>query len=161
MIAPEILEAAEECKPVPKRLHSIVQQRIIALLVNELGLDVALPELAVAVLDAEGKQIVPDVVIVRPSARYENGVLTNGAVAAVEIMSPKQSFAGMVDKCERMLVSGIVPVCWLLWPEHAAAYSFDFSGGLVQEASHLRFTYDSRSVTLNVSEILGNLPTEP
>ncbi len=161
MIAPEILEAAEECKPSPKRLHSIVQQRIIALLVRELGLDVALPELAVGVLDAEGKQIVPDVVVVRPDAHYENGVLTSGAVAAVEIMSPTQSFAGLVDKCERMLVSDIVPVCWLFWPEHTAAYTFDLGRGLFQEATKLGFTYDSRSVTLSVNDVLGNLPTEP
>ncbi len=161
MIAPEVLEAAEECKPLPKRLHSIVQQRIIALLVRELGLDVALPELAVGVLDAERKQIVPDVVVVHPGAQYERGVLTNGAVAAVEIMSPEQSFAGMVDKCERMLISGIVPVCWLLWPEHTAAYTFDLRRGLFQEATKLGFTYDSRNVVLALTDILGNLPTEP
>ena len=33
----EVLEATEEIKPVPKRLHSIVQQRIVALLAKELG----------------------------------------------------------------------------------------------------------------------------
>lgn len=158
MIATEILEAVEEIKPFPKRLHAIVQQRILALLMRELGMDIALPELAVAVLDSIGKQIVPDVVVLAPDAHFENGVLVKGANLAVEIMSPRQSFSGIVNKCERLLTAGLVPVCWVFWPEHRNAYTFQPTRGLIQEDSTLAFTYGARSLTLSLHDILGNLP---
>ena len=153
----EVLEATEEIKLVPKRLHSVVRQRIIALLASELGLDVALPELAVAVLDSEGRQIVPDVVVVSPRSEYANGALTSGGDLAVEIMSPKQSFSEMLEKCERILAADIVPVCWLLWPENGAAYTFDTT--LRQEHEQLAFRWQlSRLVTVSVNDLLGSLP---
>ena len=66
----------------------------------------------------------------------------------------------MIDKCERLLVSGLVPVCWLIWPEHNAAFSFDLKRGLSQESGQLVSAYGSRHVVLSLSDVLGNLPTE-
>lgn len=147
---------------MPKRLHAIVQQRIVYLLTTELGLDFALPELAVAVLDENGRNLVPDVIALGVPAEFENGVLAHGGDLAVEIMSPKQQFSQLIGKCERLLSSGIVPTCWIIWPEHGAAYSFDLQHGLVQQATSLPFrsTITSRVVSLPLVDVVGNLPTE-
>jgi Uma2 family endonuclease len=159
---PANLETDEEVKPSPKRLHAIVQERIIFLLTKEMGLDLALPALAVAVLDDEGRNIVPDVIALGASAQFENEILSTGADLAVEIMSPKQQFSHLIGKCERLLVSGIVPTCWIIWPEHQTAYNFDLPHGLLQETTKLHFgsTSASRSVTLSLVDVVGNLPIE-
>lgn len=147
---------------MPKRLHALVQQRIIVLLTRELGLDLVLPELAVALLDGEGRNIVPDVVALGASTQFKQGVLVTGADLAVEIMSPKQQFSQLVEKCERLLASGLVPTCWIIWPEKGAAYTYDLQRGLVQATTAIAFasTRGSEPVVLSLEDIVGNLPAE-
>src|SRR6478609_704191 len=103
-------------KPLPKRLHALVQTRAIIALAKwsgNLNFEV-LSE--VDVLTRGDDWLVPDVTVARASAKYRGGKPAEGAELAIEIMSPGQTIGQLFDKCE-LLHAGGNKHCWVLWPQ--------------------------------------------
>ena len=117
----ELIDGLEIEKPLPKRPHATVQTFVIQWMGKNLqaGIDV-LPELNVL---CGSDRLVPDVTVAQQSARYVNGDLADGPDLAVEILSPGQSLADVLDKCNRLLRSGTA-MCWIIWPEKRRAWNY-------------------------------------
>ena len=120
----ELIDGQEIEKPLPKTLHAIVQMRLIVELSKWAG------ELRLVVLPEQNvlcgmDRLVPDVVIADKKGPFENGDIRAEHVrVAVEIMSPGQTFADLIAKCERLRRSG-VPLCWMIWPSKRKAWVYD------------------------------------
>ncbi len=70
---------------------------------------------------------VPDLVFVRPDARFEGGIMMDPPLLCVEILSPSQRPSVLFAKCETYHAWG-VPYCWvvdpigkLVWEYHQTA----------------------------------------
>lgn len=57
------------------------------------------------------------------TARYIDSDLADPAVLCVEILTPGQAIANLIDKADRLLKAG-TPVCWLIWPERRRAWIY-------------------------------------
>ena len=112
----ERIDGEEREKPVPKKLHARIQQRLSELLpegVKSSGAEI-LPELNVL---CGPDRLVPDLTVAPRDAEYVDGDLpAANALLCIEIMSPGQTLSDLFDKCERLL-SGGVPSCWVIWGE--------------------------------------------
>lgn len=112
----------------------------------------ALPELNVL---CGADRLVPDVVIVERSARYEDGDLADPPVLAIEIMSPGQPLSNLLDRCERLHKAG-TPLCWVVWPERRQAWMFTpVSFEATKET--LIATLGEGSIEINLAEMWSEL----
>jgi hypothetical protein len=121
----ELIAGREVPKPLPKRLHWIVQARIFRELLKwEGSLDIELgTEVDILCGPNRDERLVPDVAAVNKNARYQDGVLVDGAVVAVKIMSPGQTIGQLFDKCEKLHAGGTRD-CWVIWPKKQAAWRY-------------------------------------
>ena len=122
----ELIDGRKVEKPLPKRLHARIQQRIQMELAKQIGsqpLEV-LPALNVRCGE---DRLVPDIVVASGNARYEDGDLAEGAYLAIEILSPGQTIGFLFDKADRMVRTG-TKCCWIIWPARKQAwiYTSDF-----------------------------------
>jgi Uma2 family endonuclease len=116
-------------KVSPQAEHSRIQARLVRLIDNfaePRRLALSFPELRVRF---EGRSLVPDVAVFRwdrvqrkPSGRLEN-VVTIAPDIAIEITSPEQPAAALVDKCRGYVDNGVV-VALLLDPDRATVRLF-------------------------------------
>jgi Uma2 family endonuclease len=117
----ERIDGREVQKPLPKKLHALVQSYLIRILsVNTQPNVRVLSELNVLCGD---DRVIPDVTVVPRNARYIDGDLADPAILAVEILSPGQPLSILIDKAERLIKAG-TPVCWIIWPERRQAWMF-------------------------------------
>lgn len=131
----ERIDGKEIEKPTPKKLHAFVMSALMAELFKHNLVEFAvLP--ALDVLVGNGDWIVPDIVIARMNAKYENGMLAEPALLAVEIMSPGQTFGSLLDKCDRLHRAGTVQ-CWVIWPEKRKAWHY-FANEIFEDVETLR-----------------------
>lgn len=115
----ELIDGREIQKPLPKKLHFLVETFLI------LALNRLLPKAYIAgpelnVLCGEDR-LVPDLTVVARNARFAGGDLAEPAALCVEIVSPGQTIANMFDKADRIVRAG-TPVCWVIWPERRKAW---------------------------------------
>lgn len=118
----ELIDGREIEKPVPKELHAIIQSYLIEVLRTRLSKQKyrALSELNVLCGD---DRLVPDIALARRNAKYRDGDLADPPLLCIEIFSPGQTFAALVDRAERLLKAG-TPLCWLIWPERRQAWTY-------------------------------------
>ncbi len=124
----ELIDGREVEKPLPKKLHILVQRYLIVDLTRQLPAKcLAMPELNVLTggRTPEGRReyIVPDVTVVGRSAKYEDGDLAEPPIWGVEILSPAQTIADLLVRAERLLKLGC-PLVWVIWPEKRKAWEY-------------------------------------
>jgi Uma2 family endonuclease len=151
----ERIHGQEIQKPLPKRLHAILQKRIMLELAKlETGRFEVLPELDV--LTGGGNWVVPDVAVAAVNAAYDAGKLAGPAELAVEIMSPGQTIGQLFDKCE-ILHAGGTKHCWVIWPARRTAWRYDAGEFPVIEENELI----AGEIRLSVPPLFADLPDEP
>ena len=126
----EHIHGAEIEKPLPKKLHAMVQ-RFLLLWFTKLLQDPNLSDLydCLAELNVicSAERIVPDVTLFKRKAHFIDGDLAEPPLLAVEISSPGQSFSSLLEKCEILANQG-TPTCWIILPEKRQAWIFsDFT----------------------------------
>lgn len=150
----ERIDGHEIQKPLPKKLHALIERYLILALSRDLPKRyLAAPELNV--LCGEDR-LVPDVSVVERDARYEDGDLADPPQLAIEIMSPGQTVGQLFDKAER-LVRADCPVCWVIWPERRQAWMY--STNRMMEATEIlaaSLSDDSR-IEVNLAEMWAEL----
>ncbi len=121
----ERIDGREVEKPMPKKLHAIIQAYLIAALSANLlkRKYQVLSELNVLCGAEHRDRVIPDVTVALRTAEYREGDLFDPALFCVEILSPGQSFSSLLDKAERLLQGG-TPVCWIIWPERRQAWVY-------------------------------------
>ncbi len=124
----EVIDGREVQKPFPKKWHVLLQRYLIVALSLELPANyLALPELNLLTggktADGRREYVVPDVVVVGRSARYEEGDLAEPPLWAIEILSPGQTIGDLFIRAERLLKLGC-PAVWVIWPEKRKAWEY-------------------------------------
>ena len=117
-LAPEISDyELERGKPIPSLKHAIIQGNMIQLLRTNLGTDyLVLPELSLA-LDAQ--KAVPDVCLFLRAVldlTVEQISVAQMPCTAIEILSPTQVIAELLEKAVRYFAAGVQSY-WLVVPE--------------------------------------------
>ena len=117
-LAPDISDyELERGKPMPSLKHAIIQGNLIQLLRAGLGLKyLVLPELSLA-LDAQ--KAVPDVSVFPRlviDSTVEQIAVTQVPRTAIEILSPTQVLAELLEKAGRYFAAGVLSY-WLVVPE--------------------------------------------
>ena len=130
----ELINGRELPKPLPKRLHWIVQARVFRELLKwEGALNVEVgTEVEMLAGSGSTERLIPDVAVVAKDGQYRDGILIGGALLAVEIISPGQTVGHLFDKCEMLHASG-TRYCWVLWPQKRG---LGVCGGLAADASN-------------------------
>lgn len=154
----ELIDGQELQKPLPKKLHALVQMRLAIQLSQWQGqLNVrVMTELAVLCGNQHDARIVPDIVVARRGATYKDGMLAQGAELAVEIMTAGQTFSDLLSKCEH-LHSGGTTYCCILWPEKRSAWHY-FADGTLE---HVTDTLAAGPIQLQVAPLFEDLEDEP
>lgn len=150
----EKIHGQEIQKPLPKRLHWIVQARIFRELLKwegALQIDVG----AEVDLLCGDDRLIPDVAVVKKNAQYHDGVVIGGAELAVEIMSPGQTIGQLFDKCE-ILHAGGTKHCWVIWPAKRTAWRYDAGELPAIEENELV----AGEIRLSVPPLFVDLPDE-
>jgi Uma2 family endonuclease len=124
----ELIDGHEIEKPLPRKLHILIQRYLMLLLTNQLPAHyMAMPELSVLTggRTASGRReyIVPDLQIVERTAQYEDGDLAVPPIWGVEILSPGQTIGDLFVRAERLLKVG-APMVWVIWPEKRKAWMY-------------------------------------
>jgi len=124
----ELIDGREIEKPLPKKLHSLIERYLILALSRLLpSRYIVAPELNVLTggLTTDGRReyVVPDLVVVDRQAKYEDGDLAEPPLWAVEILSPGQTIGDLFIRAERLLKLG-TPLVWVIWPERRKAWEY-------------------------------------
>jgi Uma2 family endonuclease len=153
----ELIAGREVPKPLPKRLHWIIQARIFRELLKwEGSLDVEVgTEVDILCGPAHDERLIPDVAVVSKNGQYRDGVLVSGAILAVEIMSPGQTIGQLFDKCEKLHAADTRD-CWVLWPKKRAAWHYS-AGGLPIPVTD---TLIAGTIRVDVAPLFANLPDD-
>ena len=149
----ELIDGREIEKPLPKKLHPRVQAFLMRMLGSKAPMPYeTLPELNVLC----GKdRLIPDITVVERSAHYTEGDLADPAALAIEILSPRQTFSNMLDKCERLHKTG-TPQCWVIWPERRQAWIYT-PVSLEAAKEKLTATIGDSSVEISLAEMWAEL----
>lgn len=70
---------------------------------------------------------IPDVVFLQKGARFENGILMDPPMLAIEVLSPSQRQSELFAKCEVYHAWG-VPYCWVIDPAKNSAWEYHQGG---------------------------------
>ncbi|HSU59891.1 MAG TPA: Uma2 family endonuclease [Bryobacteraceae bacterium] len=117
----EFIDGREVQKPLPKKLHALIQKFMLLALNRELpDAYEVLPELNVL---CGQDRLVPDLTVARRDARYLEGDLADPATFTVEILSPGQSLPDLIGKADRIVRAG-APMCWVIWGEARRAWMY-------------------------------------
>lgn len=150
----ELIDGIEREKPRPKWLHALLQRRILLALIEW---EKQLGGYAVNEIDVRcgADRLTPDVAFT-VDAKRNNGVVIEGTLLAVEIISPGQTVGELFDKCER-LDKGGVPYCWVIHPQKRMAWEYHASDGIFHEATEVLKAGDIRVFT---EPLFRDLPDE-
>lgn len=107
-------------KPMPTWDHSIIQARLILLLMQHAPSLIAAPEVTVHV--RPGKFLVPDVVA-QHRDQIQRPYPTEAVALCVEILSPDDRMSEVLAKCEEYHRWG-VPTTWIVDPESRRAWIY-------------------------------------
>ncbi len=153
----ELINGQEIEKPLGKKTHAYIQSVLMRLLfgLSELKDYLILPELNVLCNINHQDRIVPDIAIVPKKAQYRDGDLLDPPVLAIEIISPGQSFDDLLDKCERLCVSG-TPTCWIMLPAKRQAWIYS-SDGILRRSGVLHFDLPTAVIRLRVEDVFSAL----
>ena len=124
----ELINGQEIEKPTQKKLHTWIQVHLIAMLGKLLpeGFEpLSEQDVLTGERTADGRRgwICPDVQVAPKKAKYEDGMLAEPPLWAVEIMSPGQPLPQLFTRAERLLAIGC-PTVWVIWPEKRRAWEY-------------------------------------
>ncbi len=150
----EVIDGLPIQKPLPKRLHQIIQQRIYDLLraICPDSFEVY-QELNYV---CSGQLYIPDVLVVSATAKYENDDLVEAPALIVEVLSPGQTVGKLYDKAIDYLLDGVKNV-WIVVPKRAG-YVCRLNGDLVSEQL-LRADVDGVPVEMRLDALFADLPS--
>jgi hypothetical protein len=154
----EFINGHEIPKPLPKRLHWIVQARLFRELLrweSTLNIDIG-TEVDILAGSSSTERLIPDVAAIPRNSQYRDGILVSGALLAVEIMSPGQTIGQLFDKCE-MLHAGGTRDCWVLWPQKRAAWEYPAGSLPTQAMEMLR----AGEIEISLPSLFRDLPDDP
>ncbi len=155
----ELIDGREIEKPLPKKLHILIQRFLIIVLTGKLPQRyLAMPELNVLTggKTEHGRReyVIPDVTVTERSANYEDGDLAQAPIWAVEILSPGQTIGDLFVRAERLLKLG-TPMVWVIWPDRRKAWMYTPSE-LIEVAEVLRaYLPDTHGAERDQVEILA------
>ncbi|MFL6463486.1 MAG: Uma2 family endonuclease [Bryobacteraceae bacterium] len=118
----ELIDGREIEKPLPKRFHARVQQRIQMELQKQIGNHLLEVLPALNVRCGEDRPV-PDIVVASQNAHYDADDLIEGAYLATEVLSPGQTIGFLFDKADRMVRTG-TKCCWIIWPARKQAWIY-------------------------------------
>ena len=154
----ELIDGREGQKPLPEKLHSMIQAFLIQWFGRELSKEYrALSELNVL---CGPDRLVSDVTVTLRNSRYSDGDLADAPALCVEILSPGQTVGDLFDKANRLVKSG-TSTCWVIWPERHKAWIYT-SADLIEAAEVLDATLpdaegEPRSLQVRVAEMWAEL----
>ncbi|MDQ2771669.1 MAG: Uma2 family endonuclease [Bacteroidota bacterium] len=140
-LAPEISDyELERGKPMPSLKHAIIQGNLIQFLRINLGADyLVLPKLSLA-LDTQ--KVVPEISVFLRSAldlTVEQICVGQTPRTAIEILSPTQVIAELLEKAARYFAAGVQSY-WLVVPELRAVAVFS-------EPGKYKYFYNGQTLT--------------
>jgi Uma2 family endonuclease len=151
----EVIDGNPVQKPLPKRLHQIIQQRIYDLLRS------TCPETFEVYQELNyicgGQLFIPDVVVCSAGAKYDNGDLVEPPALVVEVLSPGQTVGQLYDKCLACLSDGVQDA-WIVAPR-GAGYLVKPDGTLLKEEV-LRTIVGDLTVEVKLAHLNANLPDD-
>lgn len=148
----ELLNGAAVQKPLPTRLHSILQF-VLAVLLKELGFK-SRPELTLAI--DETWEPTPDVCgILGPE---EDPYPTQAIAVAIEVLSPDDRFTRVVQKCRKYAEWGVLDILVYDPVDREVWYWDPVTGGLIE--SRDRFKFHSLPVQIVHEEVFRRLDDE-
>jgi Uma2 family endonuclease len=116
----EYMDGALQPKPMPTKLHGLIQYRLVTLL-RQQNVE-ALAEVTVRV--SETKFLIPDVI----AARAIHGPYpTEPVLLCAEILSLDDRLGATLAKCEHYHAWG-VPFCWIIDPQKQTAWHYHAGG---------------------------------
>ncbi len=113
----EYVDGVLNPKPMPTKLHALVQSLLIVLL-RQQGAE-ALTELTLRL--SATKYLIPDVTV---APDFEGPYPTEPVLLCVEILSPEDRVGATLAKCEEYHAWG-VPFCWVIDPEKQTAWQYN------------------------------------
>ena len=148
----ELLDGEAMQKPVPTKLHSILQF-VLAVMLKELGFK-SRPELTLAI--DEWWEPVPDVTGIL--GVEEDPYPTHAVAVAIEVLSPDDRFVRVIQKCRKYAEWGVVDIL-VFDPRGREAWSWDAAeGNLVPISAKYRFR--SLPVELDLAEVFRRVDRE-
>lgn len=115
----------ERNKPMPSKLHSIIQSNLIGLFfVHYNDIYRVYSELSISL---EGWDSVPDIAIYpkeEEDFREDLIQLTKVPLGVIEILSPTQNMQELISKAEKYFQHGVLS-CWLVFPLLKNIYVFE------------------------------------
>jgi Uma2 family endonuclease len=116
----EYIDGVLHQKTMPTFLHSLMQSRLVSLLLRVAPGFNVLPELTVQV--RPDKFLIPDVAVQRAEDRQEP-YPTKPVYLCVEILSPQDRYGEAFTKCEDYHAWG-VQFCWVIDPEKRLCWEY-------------------------------------
>ncbi len=149
----ELIDGRELEKPLPKKLHWLIQSYLVVKLASML--DKRFQVGSEANVRCGEDRLIPDVIVVERNARYEDGDLAGPALLAIEILSTRQTIGALFDKAYRLLKAG-TPCCWVIWPEKRQAWICTLDN-LHEAVGSFRLPLEEGSVEINLAEMWAEL----
>ncbi|MGA8025761.1 MAG: Uma2 family endonuclease [Bryobacteraceae bacterium] len=150
----ELIDGVEVEKPLPKNLHAFIQTYLIAFLTQTLPKNYRVASELNVICGKD--RLVPDVTVIERMARYEDGDLADSPLLAVEIMSPGQTFASLLDKCKRLLNTG-TQTCWMIWPERREAWKLTNADALQEAVTTLGADLPHYKIRMPLTDLWAEL----
>ena len=131
-------------KPMPTKLHSIIQRMLLMLLQRQRV--EAYPELTVRI--SPNKYLVPDVAVAHD---FAGPYPTEPVLLCCEILSPEDRIGSMFAKCEEYHAWG-VPYCWIVDPVRRSAWEYHLAGG---EPARVTEVLRAGEIAVSVAELFA------
>lgn len=139
----EYIDGVLRPKPMPTKLHALIQFLIVSLLLAQ-NVD-ALAEVCVRVTPT--KFFVPDVIA---DSRIQDPYPTEPVILCVEILSPDDRLSSAFAKCEAYHEWG-VPCCWVVDPLKQSAWEYHI--GIDPNRIDSSGTLRARNLSIRLSDL--------
>jgi Uma2 family endonuclease len=93
---------------------------------------------------------IPDLVFYKPGAHFQDGLLMDAPLLAIEVPSPSQRLSELFAKCE-VYHSWGVPYCWVVDPVKKIAWEYHRD----QVVQCKRETLTAGEITISVAELFA------
>ncbi|MGH9583298.1 MAG: Uma2 family endonuclease [Bryobacteraceae bacterium] len=93
---------------------------------------------------------IPDLVFYAPGAQFENGLLIDPPLLAVEVLSPSQRQSELFAKCEAYHSWG-VPYCWVIDPVKKTAWEYHRDRSVQSKKEAL----EAGEITVSLAELFA------
>jgi Uma2 family endonuclease len=148
----ELLSGEAVQKPLPTKLHSILQF-VLAVMLKELGFK-ARPELTLAIDDSW--EPTPDVSGILGAE--EGPYPTSATAVAIEVLSPDDRYTRVVQKCRKYAEWGIKDIL-IFDPVERAAWRWDHASSSIWPISD-SYTFCSLPAKLNLQQLWQRMQDE-